>query len=94
MLDVSLFQAFFILCHSKLTLGGILSAGFDQIYNLYNPIVYQSGDIIDTFVFRIGFQSAQFSVATAAGLFQSVVSFILIMVSYKAAYRYAGYTII
>ena len=83
-----------IILMMTLSLGGILSAGFDQIYNLYNPIVYQSGDIIDTFVFRIGFQSAQFSVATAAGLFQSVVSFILIMVSYKAAYRYAGYTII
>ncbi|HCS74160.1 MAG TPA: protein lplB [Clostridiales bacterium] len=83
-----------IILMMTLSLGSILSAGFDQIYNLYSKIVYESGDILDTFVFRIGFQSAQFSIATAAGLFQSVVSFILIIVSYKAAYRYAGYTII
>ena len=44
-----------IILMMTLSLGGILSAGFDQIYNLYNPIVYQSGDIIDTFVFRMSF---------------------------------------
>lgn len=76
-----------------LSLGQVLSAGFEQIFNLYSPIVYRSGDIIDTFVYRIGLLQGQFSVATAIGLFQSFVSFLLISLSYFFAYRFAGYRI-
>lgn len=55
-----------------LSLGNILNAGFDQIYNLYNPLVYSTGDIIDTWVYRAGLQNLQYSLATAVGLFKSV----------------------
>ncbi|MFC7055151.1 ABC transporter permease [Enterococcus alcedinis] len=51
-----------------LSLGGVLSAGFDQIFNLYSPVVYETGDIIDTYVYRLGIQQAQYSVGTAVGL--------------------------
>lgn len=76
-----------------LSLGNVLNAGFDQVFNLYSPIVYSSGDIIDTFVYRLGLQDLQFSVATVAGLFKSVIAFILIVTSYKLAYRFANYRI-
>ncbi|MFC0213615.1 ABC transporter permease [Paenibacillus chartarius] len=78
---------------SVLSLGQLLNAGFDQVFNLYSPQVYQSGDILDTFVYRIGLLDAQYGVATAVGLFKSVVSLILISVSYFAAYRFAKYRI-
>lgn len=74
-----------------LNLASILNAGFDQVYNMYSPIVYESGDIIDTYVYRMSFINAQYSVATAIGLLKSVVSFIMITLSYAAAYKFAGY---
>jgi len=76
-----------------LSLGQLLNAGFDQVFNLYSPQVYESGDILDTFVYRIGLLDAQYGVATAVGFFKSIVSFILISVSYFFAYRVAKYRI-
>lgn len=76
-----------------LSLGQLLNAGFDQVFNLYSPQVYESGDILDTFVYRIGLLDAQYGVATAVGFFKSIVSFILISVSYFFAYRFAKYRI-
>lgn len=76
-----------------LSLGGVLSAGFDQIFNLYSPVVYETGDIIDTYVFRLGIQQAQYSVGTAVGLFKSVISCILVGVSYILADKLAGYRV-
>jgi putative aldouronate transport system permease protein len=76
-----------------LSLGNVLNAGFDQIYNLYNPLVYSTGDIIDTWVYRAGLVDLQFSLATAVGLLKSVVSFILIILSYILADKFTGYKI-
>lgn len=76
-----------------LSLGQLLNAGFDQVFNLYSPPVYESGDILDTFVYRLGLIDAQFGVATAVGLFKSIVSFILISSAYFFAYRFAKYRI-
>ena len=76
-----------------LSLGNVLNAGFDQVFNLYSPSVYSTGDIIDTLVYRIGLVDAQFSVATAIGLFKSVIAFILIVISNKLANKYAGYRV-
>lgn len=76
-----------------LSLGNILNAGFDEIFNLYSPIVYETGDIIDTFVYRMGFQSLQYSISTAAGLFKSAISCILIILSYRIAYKTTGYRV-
>ena len=61
-----------------LSLGGILSAGFDQIYNLYSPAVYDVSDVIDTYVLRL-LEAAKFEIGIAAGIFQSVIGMILIL---------------
>lgn len=82
-----------IILMTVLNLGGILNAGFDQVFNMYSSLVMASGDILDTFVYRMGIAEAQFSMATAAGLFQAAVSFVLISVSYLLAYKLAGYRI-
>ncbi|MDY0345790.1 MAG: ABC transporter permease subunit, partial [Bacilli bacterium] len=63
-----------------LSVGGILSAGFDQIFNLYNPLVYNVADILDTYIYRSQFHdNINAGVTTAIGLFKSVVSFILVL---------------
>ena len=80
-----------IIMLSTLSLGNILNAGFDQIFNLYSPLVYRTGDIIDTLVFRTGILNNQYGVATAVGLLKSVVSLVLIGIAYKLAAKWADY---
>lgn len=70
--------------------GEILHAGFDQVFILYNPLVYSVGDILDTYVYRVGLTSGRFSLATAAGLFQSAVSLLLILFTNWLAKRMGG----
>ncbi|MDR1531445.1 MAG: ABC transporter permease subunit [Clostridiales bacterium] len=82
-----------IVLMTVLSMGNILNGGFDQIYNMYSAAVYETGDILDTFVYRLGIESAQFALATAAGLFKSVISFIFVVASYYLADRIAGYRI-
>ncbi len=76
-----------------LGLGNILNAGFDQVFNLYSPIVYEKADILDTYVYRLGMLNLQYSVSTAVGLFKSVISFILITISFALAKKFANYQI-
>lgn len=83
----------FIALMTILALGNVLNAGFDQIFNLYNASVYETGDIIDTLVYRLGMLNRQYSLSTAVGLFKSAISMILILVSYKFADKYAGYRV-
>ena len=78
---------------SILSIGSILSAGFDQVFNLYSPMVYSTGDILDTFIYRVGLDNAQYAVSTAVGLFKSVVSMVLILTSHKLAEKFAGYRV-
>ncbi|MGO4548070.1 ABC transporter permease [Paenibacillus sp. 2TAB23] len=78
---------------ATLSLGRILDAGFDQILNIYNPLVYSHGDIIDTFVYREGLNNGQFSFGTAVGLFKSAIGFVLILISYRMAFKLANYRI-
>ncbi|SDW71507.1 sugar ABC transporter permease [Paenibacillus sp. CF384] len=82
-----------IILVSALSLGNILNAGFDQVYNMYNPLVYPTADIIDTYVYRMGLVDMQFSLGTAVGFMKSVVSIVLIAISYFLANRFAGYKI-
>ncbi len=70
---------------SVMNLANILNAGFDQIFNLYNPMVYETGDIIDTYVYRVGMVQRNYSLGTAVGLLKSVLSFILILSSNELA---------
>lgn len=76
-----------------LALGNVLQAGFEQVFTLYNPAVYRTGDILDTYVYRAGLISAQFSLAGAIGLFKSAMGFILIVIAYWLADKFAGYRI-
>lgn len=62
-----------------LRLGGILEAGTEQILMMYNPLVYDVGDVIGTYVYRMGIGKMEYSFTTAVGLFNSVVGFILII---------------
>ena len=62
-----------------LRIGNILEAGFDQIFNLYNPLVYDVADIIDTYVYREGISGFQYSLTAAASLFQNVVGLMLLL---------------
>lgn len=82
-----------IIVMATLSLGNVLNAGFDQIFNLYSPLTYSTGDIIDTYVYRQSLVNGQYSYGTAVGLFKSVISFTLTVISYRLAYKHAGYRI-
>ena len=64
-----------------LRLGSLMNNGFEQIYLLYSPLVYEVADVFETYTYRIGIQGGRYSYSTAVGLFQSVVGFILIISS-------------
>lgn len=68
-----------------LNAGTILNAGFDQVFNLYNPITYETGDILDTFVFRSALKDNKLSYAAAAGLFKSVICVAVLLASNRIA---------
>jgi putative aldouronate transport system permease protein len=78
---------------SCLSLGGVLNAGFEQIFVLYNPRVYETADILDTYVYRVGLLGFQYSFGTAVGLLKSGVSLVLIALSYYLADRLANYRV-
>lgn len=61
-----------------LDIGRMMNVGFEQIYVLSNPTVYATGDVISTYVYRLGLGQGRFSLTTAIGLFQSVIGFILL----------------
>jgi len=79
-----------IILMGAMSLANILNAGFDQVYNLYSPLVYETGDILDTYVYRAGLISLQYSFATAVGLLKSVIGIILMMSTNVAAERLTG----
>ncbi len=83
----------FIALMTILSIGNVLNAGFDQIFNLYSPAVYASGDIIDTLVYRMGLVNKQYSLSAAIGLLKSIVSCILVLAGYRLADPYAGYKV-
>ena len=76
-----------------LRLGRILNAGFDQIFNLYNPLVYEVADILDTYVYRVGIYEARYDFGTAVGLFKSVFGVCLIVVANTIIRRFSEYGI-
>lgn len=78
---------------ATLAMGSIFNAGFDQIFNLYNPMVYGVADIIDTWVYRIGLVNMNYALGTCVGLFKSAISMTLLVISYALAYKFADYRI-
>lgn len=69
-------------------IGYILNGGFDQVYNLYSAAVYETGDIIDTYVYRVGLNSMQYSFGTAIGLMKSIIGFILLITANNLCKKY------
>lgn len=68
--------------------GNMMNAGFDQIFNLYNPRVYEVADIIDTYVYRVGLVQMNFSFSTAVGLFKNVIGLALVLIVNRLANRF------
>ena len=62
-------------------IGNMMASNMDQVLMLYNPLVYETGDVIDTYVYRQGISKMEYSFSTAVGLFNSVVGFILLIIS-------------
>lgn len=76
-----------------LRLGGLMDAGFSQIFVMYNPTVYATGDIIGTYVYRVGLGQLNFSQGTIVGLFNSVLNCLLMFIGNALSRRYAGKSI-
>lgn len=76
-----------------LKIGQMMDFGFEQIYVLYSPAVYDVGDILPTYIYRIGLLDAKFSMTAAIGLFQSAIGFFLIWGANRLARKYSDVTI-
>ncbi len=76
-----------------LAIARVMNAGFDPIFNLYNPLIYDKSDIIDTYAYRIGIASGEFDMGTAIGLFKSVINFTLLVGANFLAKRINGQSI-
>jgi putative aldouronate transport system permease protein len=76
-----------------LRIGSVLEAGTEQILLLYNPTVYETGDVIGTYIYRMGLTSMEYSFSTAVGLFESVIGFILVIGGNSLAKRVTGKSI-
>ena len=73
-----------------LRVGSVLDAGFDQIFNMYSATVYETGDIIDTYVYRIGLGSMKYDQATAVGLFKNAIGFVLVVITNFVSKKLSG----
>lgn len=73
-----------------LNLGYFMSAGFDQVLNFTNPAVNSVIDILDTYIYRIGLQNGQYSLATAVGLFKGAVGMALVLLTHVTSKRLTG----
>ena len=73
-----------------LNMGFILNAGFDQVFNLYNPLVLGVGEIIDTYVYKKGIVEFNYSFGAAIGFFKSIVGLVLILITNKVAILLGG----
>lgn len=83
-----------IVLMALLSLGNILSGGFDQVYNLINDATRINGEILDTFIYDYAFGSAtDYGLSTAATIFKSLISFVLVSAGYYLSYKYADYQI-
>ena len=82
-----------IMLNLILSIPGILNAGFDQIFNLYNERVYKTADVLDTFIYRLGILDSQYALSTAIGMVKSAIGSVLLVASYKIAEKAVGYKV-
>jgi putative aldouronate transport system permease protein len=71
-----------------LNIGGLMNSAFERIFLTYNPLIYDTADVISTYLFRMGLESNSFSYATAIGLFDSIIGIILISLSNLLAKKF------
>ncbi len=76
-----------------LRVGSIMDAGFGQVFAMYNPTVYETGDIIGTYVYRMGLGKMDFSMGTAVGLFESIIALVLVVSANAVAKKKLGKSI-
>ena len=76
-----------------LQVGSMLTIGFEQIFLLYNPLVYEVGDVISTYTYRLGIEQTRFSLTTAIGFTQSIINFILVYTANRLAKTFAGWSL-
>ena len=79
-----------IILLATLSMGNVLNAGFDQILNLYSPQVYSVGDIIETWVYRVGLGKMQYSVGSAVSLLKAIIGMVLILVANSFSRKVTG----
>ncbi|MGG1553805.1 ABC transporter permease [Paenibacillus ferrarius] len=70
-----------------LRVGYVMSAGLDQVINLYNPMVFEVGDILDTYIYRVGIEQFNLSLAAAADVIKGVIGFALVLIANQIAKR-------
>ena len=70
-------------------IGNMLEVSFEMIILLYQPATYETADVINTFIYRQGVQGGQYDLAAAAGLFNAVVAFALVMTANTISKRYS-----
>ena len=73
-----------------MTLGNLLNVGFEKVYLMYSPAVYETGDVISTYVYRQGIESHKYGYASAVGLFYSAVGFIFVVTSNHLSRKVTG----
>ncbi|MFD6177681.1 MULTISPECIES: ABC transporter permease [unclassified Isoptericola] len=73
-----------------LNIGSFMAVGFEKVLLLQNPLIYSTADVISTYLYRVGIQSAQFSYATAIGLFEAVIGLALVLSANYASRRLVG----
>ena len=73
-----------------LNLGFFMSAGFDQVYNFTNPAVNSTIDILDTYINRVGIESAQYSIGTAVALLKGFVGMVLVYMTHITSKKLTG----
>ena len=76
-----------------LRLGSPLSVGYESIILMYNPTIYETADVISTYVYRRGLIDADYSFATAVGLFQSAIGFVLVVITNKISAKFTEISI-
>jgi putative aldouronate transport system permease protein len=73
-----------------LNIGTFMAVGFEKVLLLQNPLIYSTADVISTYLYRVGIQSAQFSYGTAIGLFEAVIGLTLVLTANYASRRMVG----
>ena len=73
-----------------LNIGNFLNVGFEKVLLLYNPMTYSTGDVISTYLYRVGLVSNNLSYAAAIGLFQAIIGFVMVMSANYISKRLVG----